>query len=60
MIPLKLETLIERKLDEADRTAAETKVRYSLDEVHERVLAKLHEQEDDHITLFNPALEATK
>ena len=32
---------IERKLDEADRIAEETTVRYSLDEVHERVMAKI-------------------
>ena len=33
---------IERKLDEADRLAAETTVRYTLDEVHERVVAKIN------------------
>ena len=36
---------IDRKLDEADRMAAETTTRHSLEEVHERVLAKLNEQE---------------
>ena len=36
---------IERKLDDADRVAADTNERYSLEEVHERVLAKLNEQE---------------
>ena len=36
---------IERKLDEADLAAAETKVRYPLNEVHERVMARLNEQD---------------
>ena len=36
---------IEQKLDEADRISAETTTRYTLDEVHERVLAKLNEPE---------------
>ena len=36
---------IERKLDEADRVATEIKVRYSLNEAHERVMAKLNEQD---------------
>ena len=36
---------IERKVDEADRVATETNVRYALEEVHERVLAQLNEQE---------------
>ena len=41
---------IERKLDEAEHEATETEVRHSLEEVHERVLAKLNEQE----TVQNP------
>ena len=33
---------IERKLDEADREAAATTVRYTLDEVHDRVKASIN------------------